>query len=200
MPPYEYRTLSADEREEILRARREQGSPLHAPPHPYRHEAWYLITAANFEHTAIMSAPTRRTEFEHRLLSAMAEIKADVAGWVVLPNHYHIVLYADSLDLISGTLKLLHGRTAHDWNRDDGLTGGRRVWYHFSDQVMRDEDHFYRALNYVHINPVKHGYVQDPYEWPWSSVHDYYQTQGRNWLRENWRTHHPGDFGRGWDD
>jgi putative transposase len=55
---YEYRRLTPEEREEVLQRRREAGYPLHSPPHPFRGPAHYLITAANYEHVAIM-APVR---------------------------------------------------------------------------------------------------------------------------------------------
>jgi len=197
---YRYRQLTLEEREEILRQRRERGYPLHAPPHPFRQAGYYLITAANFEHVPIMATPARRTEFEARLLEAMQGIQADVVGWVVLPNHYHVLVGVESLDWVSAALKGLHGSTSREWNMADGQTGKRRVWYKFTDRMIRAEAHYYRALNYIHYNPVKHKYLTDPYEWPWSSVHNYFDTQGREWLRQTWKVYPPGDFGEGWDD
>jgi putative transposase len=197
---YRYRQLTLEEREEILRQRRERGYPLHAPPHPFRQAGYYLITAANFEHVPIMAAPARRTEFEARLLEAMQGIQADVVGWVVLPNHYHVLVGVESLDWVSAALKGLHGSTSREWNVADGQTGKRRVWYKFTDRMIRAEAHYYRALNYIHYNPVKHKYLTDPYEWPWSSVHNYFDTRGREWLRQTWKVYPPGDFGEGWDD
>lgn len=198
--PYEYRKLSPEKRQEVVRQRRARGYPLHAPPHPFRQAGAYFITAANFEHVPIMADPGRRTEFEARLLASVHAINADVFGWVILPNHYHILLGVDSLDLVSAALKQLHGSTSREWNLADGQTGKRQVWYKFHDRMIRDEAHFYRVLNYIHINPVKHGYVSDPYEWPWLSLSNYLDAHGREWLRERWRQHPPGDFGRGWDD
>jgi len=84
-------------------------------------------------------------------------------------------------------LKHLHGSTARIWNLEDGLTGKRKVWYKFHDRAIRNERHYYHAFNYIHYNPVKHGYVESPYDWPWSSVHLYFDTHGREWLREQWR-------------
>jgi putative transposase len=198
--PYEYRKLTSEEREEVLRQRRERGYPLHAPPHPFRLAGYYLISAANFEHAPIMALPDRRTDFESRLLNGLKEIMADVVGWVVLPNHYHTLIGVNSLDTVSALLKQLHGVTSREWNLADAQTGKRRVWYKFSDQMIRGEAHYYHALNYIHINPVKHGYVSDVYEWPWSSVHNYFETHGREWLREKWKTYPPNDLGKGWDD
>jgi len=94
----------------------------------------------------------------------------------------------------------LHGRTSRAWNLADGLTGQRQVWYRFTDRAIRGERHFYQALNYIHYNPVKHDHTQDPYAWTWSSVHLYFETKGRDWLRATWRDYPPGNLGHGWDD
>jgi len=67
--------------------------------------------------------------------------------------------------------------------------------------MIRDDAHYYRALNYIHYNPVKHGYVENTYDWQWSSLSLYYEDYGRDWLREQWNAHPPEkDFGRDWDD
>ena len=49
-----------------------------------------------------------------------------------------------------------------------------------------------QAFNYIHFNPVKHGYVKTPYEWMWSSLALYEQDFGREWLRERWAKFPPG--------
>jgi putative transposase len=199
---YVYRQLTPSEREEVLRQRKERGYPLHSPPHPFREAGRYFITAAHFEHAPIMATPERRTEFESRLLQAMQEIEAELYGWVILSTHYHFSAGVATLDQISATLKRLHGATSREWNLADGETGKRRVWYKFRDRLIRNDAHFYQVLNYIHINPVKHGYVTDVYDWPWSSLHNYADSHeyGRAWLREKWKSYPPGDFGVGWDD
>jgi len=113
--PYEYRKLSQKEREEIVRYRREHGYPLHAPPHPFRDAGIYMISATNFEHRAIMNSSERRTKFETRLLSVMKEIADEIIAWVVLPNHYHILISVQALDSVSAALKQLHGVTSREW-------------------------------------------------------------------------------------
>ena len=198
--PYEYRAMTPEERRAVVAMRRLRGWPLHAPPHPMRGAGQYLITAANYEHRTIMAAPERRTNFEATLLDKLTEIHAEVFGWVVLANHYHILIGVSSLDAVSAALKKLHGTTSREWNVADDLTGRRQVWYHFSDRKIRNTQHFYRALNYIHFNPVKHGYVSSVYDWPWSSVQNYLDIQGRDWLREQWRQYEPDQMGEGWDD
>jgi putative transposase len=198
--PYDYRKMTPAERAEVVKQRRERGYPPHAPPHPFRQEGCYLITAAAFEHANVMSDPARRSEFERDLLVTLASVGAGIDGWVVLPNHYHILSNVRSLDIVSNELKLLHGSTSRKWNLEDGLTGKRRVWYKFADRAIRDEAHYFRVLNYIHYNPVKHLYAEDVYAWPWSSLFLYYEEKGRDWLREIWQAHPPGDLGKDWDD
>jgi putative transposase len=43
----------------------------------------------------------------------------------------------------------------------------RRFWEH----RIRDEQDFENHVNYIHYNPVKHGYVSRPSDWPHSSIH-----------------------------
>jgi putative transposase len=199
--PYEYRNLTPKEREEIVNYRRERGYPLHAPPHPFRGAGAYLISAANFEHCPIMSSPERCTEFEVRLLNAIKEIADDLIAWTVLPNHYHVLISIRSLDDVSMALKHLHGRTSREWNIEDNLTGKRRIWYKFADRYIRSDVQLRTAFNYIHYNPVKHGYVNNPYDWPWSSLQMYYEDRGQDWLQEQWKTYQPPiDFGKDWDN
>ena len=126
--PYEYRKLSPEEQIRIVEERKKRGFPLHQPPHPFREAGCYLITAANFEHENIMAAPERRNAFQEILLKGFREIKAEIIGWVILLNHYHILVNVESLILISNLLKQIHGSTSHEWNKQDGLTGKRKVW------------------------------------------------------------------------
>ena len=180
---YEYRKLNSAEREEVLRYRREQGYPLHAPPHPRKSEGgFFMITAANFEHKHILSLSSRRSEFELSIFRMFERAEIGLKGWVIMPNHYHLLICTRSFERIPMLFKLLHGKTSHDWNREDNSLG-RKVWFKYSDRKIRTEDHFYAALNYVHFNPVKHGYVGTPDEWPWSSFHLMLRIMARSGLR-----------------
>ena len=194
--PYEYRKMTPSERAAVIAYRRSQGYPLHSPPHPYREGGWYCISAVNYDHAPIINPASRRTAFEDQMLTTLSAI-GELAAWVVLPDHYHILINVESLDHLSITLKQLHGTTSRAWNLEDRLTGQRKVWYKFYDRWIRDEPHYYRAFNYIHYNPVKHGYTVSPYDWPWSSVMRYVETFDREWLREQWRKHPPPAEGYG---
>jgi putative transposase len=48
-----------------------------------------------------------------------------------------------------------------------GATSQRRYWEH----AIRDDQDLAAHLDYVHFNPVRHGYVSHPADWPYSSFH-----------------------------
>jgi putative transposase len=48
----------------------------------------------------------------------------------------------------------------------------RRYWEH----TIQDDRDYARHVDYIHYNPVKHGYVQRPVDWPYSSIHHYIET------------------------
>ena len=43
----------------------------------------------------------------------------------------------------------------------------RRFWEH----RIRDENDFERHMDYIHYNPVKHGYAEQVQDWPHSTFH-----------------------------
>ena len=50
--------------------------------------------------------------------------------------------------------------------------------------------HGFRDHNYIHLNPVRHGYVEHPEEWAWSSFHRHVRlvlerSGGMGWLDPN---------------
>jgi putative transposase len=61
----------------------------------------------------------------------------------------------------------------------------RGVWQrHFWEHVLQDEADLERHCDYIHYNPVKHGLVACPSDWPYSSFH--------RWVRLG---HYPPDWG-----
>ncbi len=195
---YEYRKLTAEQKEEVLRQRRLNGYPLHSPPHLYAAEGWFLITAATYEHKHYFTAEEDRAWLLEELFKELGAVNVPFAGWVILPNHYHLLVQCSPLAIVSEPLRRAHARTARELNRRDSVEG-RQVWYRFSDRLIRDERHYYTTLNYIHYNPIKHGYVKKALDWNCSSAHWYAEHLGLEWLRDVWRTHPVRDYGKGWD-
>ncbi len=146
-----------------------------------------------------MALPERRSDFEARLCEGLTDAGVVLHAWVVLPNHYHVLIEVSRFETLAPVFKRLHGGTSFEWNRAEG-TPGRRVWYRYHDRKIRSEAHFMQALNYIHVNPIKHGYARQAAAWPWSSLAAYRDLEGAEWLADQWRLFRPDeDFGAGWD-
>jgi putative transposase len=196
---YEYRNLTPEERAQVIEDRKRHGFPSHAPPHPVRDRTQYLITAACYEHNGIMTRAQRRQQLLDLIFEVFISTGVDILAWVVLPNHYHLLLDLPNFDQLGRLVRSCHGPTARWWNLEDDQTG-RKVWFRYTDRAIRSERHYYTTLNYLHYNSVKHGRSQSPYDWAESSVHWYLACQGREWLRELWQRYPVRDYGRSWDE
>lgn len=195
---YDYRRMSPEERVAVVEQRRSRGFPLHKPPHLDRGEGWYLITAATFEHRRHFSDPRELQALETRLLEAFSGDSFKCAGWVVLPNHYHLLVQTRSLILVGQAIGPVHGRSSRYVNLRD-QTPGRRVWYKFTDRKIRSDGHFWAILHYIVHNPVKHQYVEAAHEWSWSCVHELIAEHGEDWLVDLAAKYPLGEFGDKWD-
>jgi putative transposase len=110
------------------------------------------------------------------------KVTFDIMAWVILPDHFHVVIDPKQHDIsnIMQRIKMSFGTL---WRIRMNLFSGR-VWQNrFWDHIIRDQDDLNRHIDYVHFNPVKHGYVNSPFDWTHSSIHKYHAEgfYSRNW-------------------
>jgi putative transposase len=117
------------------------------------------------------------------LREAVRKVKQDfpfhIDAWVVLPDHLHAVWTLpagdDDFTLRWRLIKQRFSRSLPPTERcsDVRLARGERgIWQRrFWEHVIRDDEDYAAYLDYVHINPVKHGYATRVADWPYSSFH-----------------------------
>ena len=198
---YQWRSLSVQEREEVLSSRKRSRYPRHSPPHRQTHgRQRYHLTAACFEHAHhIGRYPERMDSFASDLHACFREAGSQTFAWALLPNHYHfLVETADVLTLLRQIGKL-HGRSSFRWNGEENCRG-RKVFCGGVEREIRSHRHFWSTINYILNNPVRHGYVKQWIEWPWSNAREYLKENGREHAAKIWREFPVLDYGAGWDD
>jgi putative transposase len=100
---------------------------------------------------------------------------------VILPDHLHTIWTLpqddDDFSLRWRQIKSAFSREIEKVERISKSRAGRNergIWQRrFWEHAIRDENDFTRHLNYIHFNPLKHGYVQRVVDWPYSSFHQY---------------------------
>lgn len=104
-----------------------------------------------------------------------------IVAMVVLPDHLHCVwtLPPDDHDF-AARWKSIKSRFSHALPRNalarpDGLRAGERgIWQRrYWEHTIRDEPDLAHHIDYIHINPVKHGHALRAADWPHSSIHRY---------------------------
>jgi putative transposase len=155
----------------------------HRPPHLYVDDTWYFVTASVVDRVPILTSDAHFNLWAKTFKELIVEFKAKLAAWVILANHYHFLFLPNhGLDL-GKFMKRLNGSTAYQLNALDN-TRGRTVWYSYWDICIRGERDFWTRFNYIHYNPVKHGYVQRPEDWLYSSYRQYMSDNGEMWMKE----------------
>ncbi len=118
------------------------------------------------------------------LRAAFREVKRKrpfyIDAIVILPEHLHIIWTLPEGDAdYPGRWRAIKSAFTHAVAKS-GVTVARnekgeyalwqrRYWEH----TIADEDDFRRHVDYIHFNPVKHGWVKQVTDWPYSSLHRY---------------------------
>lgn len=198
---YDWRRMNSDQRKEVQLIRRIRNYPKHSPPHFSRSERLcYHICGANYEHKPIIGmSPVRLARFSESLCFICNSSENVLYAWCVLPNHWHVLV--ETLDVIALLHKIgwLHGRCSFEWNKEDNEPG-RKCWHCCTDRRIRSEAHFCVTRNYILYNPVKHGYVHNWEDWPFSNISEYLEAVSRENALHSLNTFPFLTMGQGWDE
>lgn len=102
-------------------------------------------------------------------LLAMTDNEFKLHAWVIMPNHVHLLLTPCAGKSLSRIMQKIKGATAREANLYLKRTG--EFWMRdYFDRYIRDNNHFFKALDYIHNNPVKAGFCADYFDWKFSSA------------------------------
>jgi putative transposase len=94
--------------------------------------------------------------------------KVSLIGYCLMSNHVHLVVVPTKAEGLARALRRTHGRYASYWNAAHRSSG--HVWQGRYYSCPLDQTHFWEALRYTELNPVRAGLAVDPESWPWSSA------------------------------
>jgi putative transposase len=94
--------------------------------------------------------------------------KIDMVGHSLMPNHTHKIVIPEMANSLAKGVGLLHNDFSRWQQIQQNLNG--HLWQNRFYSIPLDEDHFWRALRYIELNPVRAGLVRYAWDWPWSSA------------------------------
>ncbi len=119
---------------------------------------------------------------EYRILvaalgGAREKLTFSLCGYCFMPDHVHAIIMPHEQTTISEVLRSFKVRS-HPRLRRSRRRRGPFWQSRFYDHVLRTRGEFDEALEYIHMNPVVKGLVQDSFAWPWSSARWFVERQG----------------------
>jgi putative transposase len=165
----------------------------------------YFFTVITLERRPLLTRHRTRHALRHAIEKTRLTHPFRINAWVLLPDHLHCLWTLPDGDEEFSTrwsmikrfttqqlsiyhemaFKPNHSRTI----RRESAFWQRRFWEH----LICDDDDFRRHLDYIHWNPVKHGYVTSVSDWPHSTFH---QWMARGTYPKDWGNSYkaPGKF------
>ena len=142
----------------------------------------HFITCSCYHRQPLLHRPWRRDLFLAQLEQVRRRYRVVVLGYVVMPEHFHLLMSEpqdESLSTVMQALKLgFARRVLAAIRRSNGAERmkpvGNRVWQaRFYDFNVWSERKRIDKLRYMHNNPVERALVEEPDQWPWSSLRWY---------------------------
>ena len=130
----------------------------------------HFVTFTCFHRGEGFAMALPRQEFERCLERIRRQYRMCVYGYVVMPNHVHLLVSETGCATLAVAIKslkqgvsrkLINGAAKHFWQK------------RYYDLNIRNRRQFNEKLRYIHNNPVRAGLCEQPGDWRWSSFIHY---------------------------
>jgi putative transposase len=146
----------------------------------------HFITCSCYRRLPFLRTARSRNQFLSVLEQTRERYRLVVVGYVIVPEHIHLLITEPEIGNPSTVMQVLKQRTAHallpEKKRSDprqrllfGQIPRTPFWQaRFYDFNVWTSKKRVEKLRYMHDNPVKRGLVSSPEEWRWSSYRLYF--------------------------
>jgi putative transposase len=148
----------------------------------------YFFTLVSHNRRPILCHESIRRSLRTAISDVRSTRPFSIDAWVSMPDHLHCIWTLPNGDSDFSTRWSLIKRSVSRFTRELALDGDTRsasackhrestIWQRrFWEHLIRDDADLERHVEYIHYNPVRHGYVERAIDWPYSSIHRYVKT------------------------
>jgi putative transposase len=130
----------------------------------------HFITCSCYHRLPLLGSTSARDRFLVVLEEVRQKYCFKVAGYVVMPEHIHLLLGEPSHGTLSTVLQVVKQRVARSLPTSLRACEGHFWQRRFYDFNVSTEAKRAEKLGYLHANPVRRGLVRSASEWTWSSA------------------------------
>ncbi|MEZ4599983.1 MAG: transposase [Syntrophotaleaceae bacterium] len=126
------------------------------------------VIVRGIERTAIFLDDNDRLRFVERLDQLLVKTETDCFAWALIPNHFHLLLRCNRVELSRFMRRLLTGHAVYfnlRHNRSGHLFQNR-----YKSMICEEDSYFLELIRYIHLNPLRAGLVSTLEElsrYPW---------------------------------
>jgi REP-associated tyrosine transposase len=135
----------------------------------------HFVTFSCYRRLRLLDTPAMRDLVVAKLEQTRRRFSFHVYGFVVMPEHVHLLLSEPERALLANaiqSLKIAAAKRSAATREFDGKHSP--LWYkRYYDRNIRSYTDFLEKLGYIHRNPVKRGLVEKAEDWKWSSFRHY---------------------------
>jgi putative transposase len=129
---------------------------------------FHFITFSCYHRRPLLACASGYEIFERELETVRYRYEFVVAGYVLMPEHVHLLVGEPKVSSLATVLQVLKQETSKRLKSPGEVQFWQRRYYDLNVHGKTTE-----KLRYMHRNPVKRGFVANPEDWPWSSFRHY---------------------------
>ena len=138
--------------------------------------SYYFFTVVTYKRRKFLTDDSARDCLRKAWRVVQNKRPFQTIAFCLLPDHLHCIWKMPDNDsdfsIRWRLIKTLFTKEFNRINKEKYSVGHSQIWQpRFWDHIIRDEVDFWNHINYIHYNPVKHGYVSEIKDWEYSTYH-----------------------------
>ncbi|MEI8143183.1 MAG: transposase [Candidatus Berkelbacteria bacterium] len=162
------------------------------PKHIIHDNSIYFITSRCVDAQWFLQPDKYKSLLLNIIKEKTKKFDYSLLAYAILHNHYHVLLKVKDASTLKKFIAELNGASSRSINKADFVID-RKIWWNYYDHVIRDEEDFFKHLNYIHQNPIKHGIAKE-FSYEFSSYDEWVRKKGKEYMNDSFEKYPVVDF------